>query len=212
MAVEGWLGHQGDGKSYCLVAHCIEALLAGNDVWSNLAIHGCHHFDTWDELMFVLQHAKQSDKRITVAIDEAGKFLSSRFWQKADPRMLSLLQERRKVGKGVDLCFSCPSWRMIDTQLRDVTQRVRICKRIGGTEYSHDGGRAPIFFIERWMWPEDVTTEHMGPRKRAKHHRRRIVFFVSQLAQCYETGVLDMDKPMAERLTTTPDYYNVTGK
>lgn len=210
MAVEGWLGPQGEGKTYCLVCHCVLAKLAGNDVYSNLVIAGCGHFDTWDELMFILESAKQRDSRVTIAVDEAGKFLSSRFWQKADPRMLTLLQERRKIAKGVDLCYSVPSWRMIDTQLRDVTQRVHVCRRVGGSEYSHDGGRPPIMFIEKWMWPDDVTTEHMGPRKRSKPHKRIVRWFTPQIAALYETGVLDMGKPMAAHLMNQPDYYAAT--
>jgi hypothetical protein len=205
--VEGWLGPQGQGKTYCLVCHCVRAKLAGNAVYSNLAIEGCGHFDTWDELMYILEGSKTRGERVTVAVDEAGKFLSSRFWQKADPRMLTLLQERRKIAKGVDLVYSVPSWRMIDTQLRDVTQRVHVCRRIGGSEYSHDGGRAPLLFLERWLWPDDVTTEHMGPRKRAKAHRKVWLWFTPEIAALYETGVLDMDKPMAAHVSQRPDYY-----
>lgn len=208
MAVEGWVGHQGEGKSYCLVAHCVEATLAGKTVFSNLDIRGCRHFGTWDELMAVLEEASDIDKRIVVGIDEAGKFLTSRFWQKADPRLLTLLQERRKIARGVDLCFTVPSWRMVETHLRDITQRVRVCKRIGGHEYSHDGGRPPLAFLERWHWPDDLTTERMGPRKRARPHRRRFLAFTPQLASLYDTGVLDMSQPMAERVLARPDYYN----
>lgn len=206
MAVEGWLGHQGHGKTYCLVCHCLMARLAGNAVYSNLAIDGCGHFDTWDELMCLLEGAKDRSERVTVAVDEAGKFLSSRFWQKADPRMLTLLQERRKIAKGVDLCYSVPSWRKIDTELRDVTQRVRVCRRYGGTEYSHDGGRAPLFFLESWLWPDDLTTEKMGPLKRAKPHKRFVRWFTPAVAALYETGVLEMVKPMASEIMRRPDY------
>jgi hypothetical protein len=157
--------------------------------------------------MYVLEQAKDFDQRVTVAVDEAGKFLSSRFWQKADPRMLTLLQERRKIGKGVDLVYSVPSWKMVDTQLREVSQRVHVCKRIGGSEYSHDGGRPPLMFLERWLWPDDVTTEHMGPRKKAKAHKKVFHWFTPQIAALYETGVLDMNKPMASHLSAQPNYY-----
>ena len=67
MAVEGWLGPQGEGKTYCLVCHCVLAKLAGNDVYSNLVIAGCGHFDTWDELMFILESAKQRDSRVSLS-------------------------------------------------------------------------------------------------------------------------------------------------
>ena len=60
------------------------------------------------------------------------------------------------------------------------------------------------------MWPDDVTTEHMGPRKRSKPHKRIVRWFTPQIAALYETGVLDMGKPMAAHLMNQPDYYAAT--
>ncbi|HEX5307818.1 MAG TPA: zonular occludens toxin domain-containing protein [Solirubrobacteraceae bacterium] len=211
MAVEGWIGAQGQGKSYCMVTRCVEAANSGSIVYSNLLIRGAQHFETWDDLMTVLEEVARQHVRATVAIDEAGKFLSSRFWQKADPRMLTLLQERRKIGAGVDLFFSVPSWRMIDTQLRDVAQRLHVCRRFGGSEYSHDGGKNPWFFTESAFWPEQLSTEHNRTRRASKSHRRRVLWFTPDVASLYSTGVVHMDRPMADAVMRRPDFRNVSG-
>jgi Zonular occludens toxin (Zot) len=142
---------------------------------------------------------------VQLLIDEAGKFLSNRFWAKLDPRTLTMLQERRKMGRGVDIHATVPHFRHVDPQLRDVCQQVHLCKRIGGSEYSHDGGRPPRFFIDRTYRPEQLTTDGSRMvRKKEKPIRRRIVPFSKDLAALYGTAVLDMTKPMLTG--DRPDY------
>jgi len=159
--------------------------------------------------MELIEAAKIEQRRAIVLVDEAGKFLSSRFWAKMDPRVLTLLQERRKVGRGLDLWWTAPSWRMIDAQLRDVTQYVHTTKRYGGSEYSHDSGRPPFMFLERTFRPDSMATDTSQVRKKAKPIKRRYLHFSPVLAAMYGTAVLDMSKPMAVRLAQRPDFYGV---
>lgn len=207
MAVEGWTGWHGQGKTYCAVDRALRGhLKTGVEIWTNADVAGSRHFDTWDELMALIENAHTDRSRAIVLVDEAGKFLSSRFFQKMDPRVLTLLQERRKVGRGVDLWWTAPSLRHVDVQLRDVTHVIHRCRRYGGSEYSHDGGRAPWAFRELGYRPDDLSSDTYLPRRGAKPMCRRWVPFSSDFAALYGTAVLDMSKPMAAAVNSRPDY------
>lgn len=207
MAVELWCGWQGNGKTYCAVERVLAvAETTGAQVVTNAHVAGSVHFDTWDELYSVLDQATAERLAIQLLIDEGGKFLSNRFWQSMDPRTLTMLQERRKIGRGVDVHVTVPHWGHVDRQLRDVAQKVHMCRRVGGSEYSHDGGRPPWFFIVRSYRAEQLTTDAARMTKRKeKPLTRRIVPFSRDLAALYHTGVLDMDKPMVSERPTYRD-------
>jgi len=198
VGVDIWCGWHGNGKTYCAVEHTLRVSLAtGAELVTNANVTGATHFDTWDELYAHLERATVERLSVQLLIDEGGKFLSNRFWQKLDPRTLTMLQERRKIGRGVDIHVTVPHFRHIDPQLRDVAQRVNLCRRIGGSEYSHDGGRPPRLFIVRSYRPEQLTTDGSRMvRRKEKPLTRRIVPFSRDLGALYGTAVLDMDKPM----------------
>jgi hypothetical protein len=206
MGVEIWCGWHGRGKTYCAVEHVLRVSLAtGAELVTNADVAGATHFDTWDELYGHLERATAERLAVQLLIDEAGKYLSNRFWQKLDPRTLTMLQERRKMGRGVDIHATVPHFRHIDPQLRDVAQKVHLCTRIGGTEYSHDGGRRPRFFIVRSYRPEQLTTDGSRMvRRKEKPLSRRIIPFSADLGALYGTAVLDMTNPMLAR--DRPDY------
>jgi hypothetical protein len=206
VGVDIYCGWHGNGKTYCAVEHCLRVSeRTGSELVTNANVTGSTHFDTWDELYQHLERATTERLAVQLLIDEGGKFLSNRFWQKLDPRTLTMLQERRKIGRGVDLIVTVPHFRHIDPQLRDVAQKVHLCKRVGGTEYSHDGGRPPRFFIVRSYRPEQLTTDGSRMvRRKEKPLSRRIVPFSRDLAALYGTAVLDMSKPMLSG--DRPDY------
>lgn len=218
MGVEAFVGYHGNGKTYSALAmHVMPALERGSSVVSNAIIRGyvrspewCAsepgtpmppilHFETWDELIEVIERMIAESCRATLLIDEAGKFLSNRFWQKLDERMLIVLQERRKIGRGLDFVFTAPAFSKVDPMLRDVTQLVHTCRRFGGSEYSHDGGKPPKAFV--------VTSYRGEEYEKAKKSRvdRRIVPFSKTLADCYTTGVVTMGKPNERKHASQPD-------
>ena len=217
MALEGFVGWHGQGKTYSAVAHVLgewdrhaiplvtNAIVAGHVPAAVWLEHGgppppVVHFETWDDLMAVLEVAIAERLRLQLLVDEAGKFLSSRFYSKLDPRVLMVLQERRKVGAGLDLYWTAPSFDHVDKILRDVTQAVHSCRRFGGSEYSHDGGKPPRAFLVRTYRPNDVGKE------RRKAIARRLVPFTRELAGLYSTGIVSMGTPMAEQTNARPDY------
>src|SRR3954469_14411403 len=137
MALEGWTGCHGQGKTYCAVAHVLDQWdRHGIPIWSNVDMPGavpCDsidvanppaavRFESWDELMALIEVAIEHNMRAQALIDEAGKWLSARFWNKMDPRILTVLQERRKVGGGLDLYWTAPHVQHVDRLVRDVTQ------------------------------------------------------------------------------------------
>lgn len=217
MALEGFVGWHGQGKTYSAVAHVLRewdrhsipvvsnAIIAGAVEAADWLSAGgppppVVHFETWDDLMAVLERAIDDHLRLQLLVDEAGKFLSSRFYSKLDPRVLMVLQERRKVGAGLDLYWTAPSFEHVDKILRDVTQAVHSCKRFGGSEYSHDGGRPPRAFLVRTYRPNEVTKE------RRSAIARRLVPFTVELAGLYTTGIVSMGPPMADAVGNRPDY------
>jgi len=206
VALEGWVGWHGQGKTYCAVAHVLDQLDRHSiPVWSNATISGAEHFDTWDDLMWLIEDAIANHKRAQLLIDEAGKFLSSRFFNKIDPRILTVLQERRKVGAGLDLYWTAPSYGHVDKILRDVTQVVHHCRRYGGSEYSHDGGRPPWCFRQKSYRPTDL--DDAGRMKtKASPIRKRTLPFSRDLAQLYTTGLVNFSRPMAADVSARPDY------
>lgn len=232
MALEGWVGWHGQGKTYNAVAHVLGRLDAeGIPLVCNAIVKGhvaaghllalddaaaaaspdgrglqqvelprVVHFETWDDLMLVIARAIDRHWRLQLLIDEAGKFLSSRFFSKLDPRVLMVLQERRKIGAGLDLFWTAPSFDHVDKILRDVTQAVHACRRFGGSEYSHDGGRPPRAFLVRTYRPNEVG------KANAKPLQRRLVPFAPELAGLYTTGIIGMSAPMAAAVNAAPDY------
>lgn len=232
MAVEGWTGWHGSGKTFNAVDHCLtqlhrrnvplvtNALVVGyvevgrwleeTAAYAAAARSGFQpppdvvplprvlHFETWDDLMALFEVAILLRLRLQLLIDEAGKFLSSRFYSKLDPRVLLVLQERRKIGAGLDLFWTAPHYEHVDKILRDVTQVVHVCKRFGGTEYSHDGGRPPRAFWVRSYRPTDLGKA----KKRAIS--RRLVPFSRELAALYTTGIVQMSTPIAAATDARP--------
>lgn len=224
MALEGWVGWHGQGKTFSAVAHVLaEWDRHGHAIWSNAILHGAVeaavalsdpellartpivHFETWDDLMALIEVAIARSLRVQVLVDEAGKFLSSRFYQRLDPRVLMVLQERRKVGRGLDLYWTAPSVDHVDKILRDVTQAVHVCRRIGGSEYSHDGGRRPRAIWVRTYRPNDVGKERRRPIA------RRLLPFSGSLAALYTTGVVSMGTPIAARVMQRPELRDAEG-
>lgn len=200
MALEGWTGWHGEGKTYNAVTHVLNEWDShGIPIWSNAQIAGCRVFENWDELMELIEHAIEHHERAQVLIDEAGKWLSSRFFTKLDPRVLTVLQERRKVGAGMDLYWTAPHIDHVDKILRDVTQAVHVSRRFGGSEYSHDGGKPPRAFYVRTYRPNDV-----GKQNR-KAIRRQLVPFTPAVADLYTTGLVNMRKPLAAELNARED-------
>lgn len=211
MAVEGFVGWHGEGKTYCALRMTIEHVLAlrrrqptGTEpiqLYTNAEVRGTRRFHTWDDLIDICIDVADHNRRAVLLIDEAGVFLPARFWNKLDPRILQLLQERRKTGRGVDIYFTAPSFGHVDSSLRDVTQLVHEVKRLGGSEYGHDDGKAPLAFRVKSFDPKELTKAKRKPRK------SRWFVFEPQLAALYDTATIDMSKPMAERHSQQPDYY-----
>jgi hypothetical protein len=219
LALEGYTGWHGQGKTYTAMGDVLvnfrrhgipivtNAIVTGNveatrwlDAGPYAPLPPVLHFETWDELMGVIAAAIDRRLRLQLLIDEAGKFLSSRFYSKLDPRVLMVLQERRKVGAGLDLFWTAPHFEHVDKILRDVTQVVHVCRRFGGSEYSHDSGRPPRAFYVRAYRPVDVT------KAKKSAVNRRLVPFAPELASLYTTGIVSMQTPMSAKLDESPDF------
>ncbi|HEX4345659.1 MAG TPA: hypothetical protein VHZ31_08865 [Solirubrobacteraceae bacterium] len=220
MAVEGYEGWHGEGKTYCMVDDCLadyEGLLrrwekagrtsARPELWSNAQVLGARRFENWDDLMLLIERAIAERLRVICAVDEAGVWLPARFFNKMDPRVLQFLNERRKTGGGVDIRYSAPRISSVDKLLRDATQIAWKCKRYGGTEYSHDGGRRPWLFVATAFHPDELD------KAKAKRRGRRLHAFSRDVAGAYATGLVELRKPMeGVVMAARPDYQSAADR
>jgi len=214
MAVEGFVGWHGQGKTYSAIAFCVEHLLElraraakrgepAPELWSNLPLRGARRFYNWDGFKGLLEDAAQHNLRAMVLVDEAGVWLPARQWSKMDPRVMTFLQQRRRTGAGLDLVWTAPTPEHVDAMLRDVTQIVWACTRVGGSEYSHDEGRPPLYMVRRGYDMHDLSR---GKEKQKVKPRHRVVRpFVRAVAELYETTAVDLTTQYDS--DESPEYY-----
>jgi len=207
--VEGYVGWHGEGKTYCATWTAVEWWLQvaeraqrdgrpAPEFWSNVEVQGARRFGSFAALLEMLEVAATERRRVLILVDEAGVWLPSRFWNRMPEGILGFLQQRRRVGGGIDLIWTAPGYEHADKMLRDITQVVHSCKRFGGTEYSHDGGKAPKLFRVSTFDPAEIT--------KAKRKRRhgRFIPFVGQVADLYATDGVILDQAAHERHAKRP--------
>jgi Zonular occludens toxin (Zot) len=215
MAVEGFTGKQGEGKTYNAVEHCVTdwlelrrlAARKGTlmpELWSNLPLRGARIFRNWDEFKDLLAVAAEHGLRVVVLVDELGVWMPARMWNKMDPRVLTWLQQRRRTGAGCDFYWTAPSLMHVDTMVRDITQIVWQCRRFGGSEYSHDGGAPPRLFQRRGFDPNEMNRS--AEKSKVKPMKKAWRPFVRSIAALYESVAVDLSTPM-ERDPSSPEYY-----
>lgn len=213
--VEGFVGWHGEGKSYSAVWTAVQWWLSVAEraqrdgrplpeFWSNVQVTGARRFASFAGLLEMLEVAAQQDRRVLVLVDEAGVWLPSRFWSRMPEGVLGFLQQRRRVGGGIDLIWTAPGYEHADKMLRDITQVVHVCKRFGGSEYSHDGGRAPKLFRVNTMDPAQVN------RQKAKRRSARWIPFVPQVAALYASGAVQLDPVAHARHAKRPQIHDTS--
>jgi hypothetical protein len=210
VGVEAYCGWHGQGKTMCAVESVIRLSLASkSEFWTNAGVVGARRFETWGELMGLIERGVQTGEPIEILVDEIGIFAPARFWQKMDPRVHEFLQQRRKVaGPGVNLHYTVPIFSDADKSLRGVTQLVHLTRRWGGSEYSHQAGKRPPWcFSVNTYRPHQLDDTGGRSKKKQKPLKRRLVHFSPDLAGLFETKTLfDLSKSMEGQLADRPNY------
>jgi hypothetical protein len=163
MAVIGYIGQLGSGKTYSMVRDTLAAFRASPmQVFSNMSGLRCPeaiYIEALADLPFV------GNGR--VMLDECGIFLSSRHWQSVPKSVLEAFALARK--NGLDLVWSAHTMERVDGVLRELTSEVVQCRRTGPFIVQHRAGlgekkhpRRKIFRLEPSIFRLYDTLELIG--------------------------------------------------
>jgi hypothetical protein len=163
MAVIGYIGQLGSGKTYSMVKDTLEAFRRSPmQVFSNMSGLRCPesiYIEALADLPFV------GNGR--VMLDECGIFLSSRHWQSVPKTVLEAFALARK--NGLDLVWSAHTLERVDGVLRELTSEVVQCRKVGPMIVQHRAGlgekknpRRKIFKLEPALYRLYDTLELIG--------------------------------------------------
>lgn len=166
MAIEGYIGPPGSGKTYSMTKRVLEEKRKFPDrpIFANYPIRGAVYFevDDWIHLPPGL-----------IVIDEAHLLFSARAALRLPGEWLATLSQTRK--RGWDIIFSTQHEKRVDSVLRDISDKFWLCEAWGGSI-----NLPPRLFRVRAFEPEDFRK----PKKQieTKYHR-----FDTRVATSYDT-------------------------
>lgn len=125
--IRAYVGPNGGGKTACMVADAMRALMTGRRVLSTVRLMDPRTgktppnfvlFEDWDQLL--------EAKHTTVLMDEMVGIANSRSSSSLDVRAQNKLMQLRRAD--VDLAWTAPNWARADKIIREVTQAVTECR------------------------------------------------------------------------------------
>lgn len=163
MAIEGYVGRPGSGKTYTLTERALRERDKGKEVFANYPIDGCWTF-TPDQLLDLPPGL--------IVIDEAHLWFPARMSLKLPPSWLAMLSQTRK--NGWDLLWSAQHETRVDRVMRDVSSWIWVCS----AWFERDGH--PLIFRSECYEPE-----FMRNKQRRAHQVVRL--FNKKVAAAYDT-------------------------
>lgn len=164
MAIEGFIGRPGAGKTYSMTALAVKEIAKGRDVYANYHLKGATLFGPDD-----LIHLPPG----LVLIDEAHLWFPARGAMRLPPSWLAQMSQTRK--NGWDIWWSAQHERRVDSVLKDVTNWLWL-----STAWFSSGDGAPLYFRARSWEPEFF-------RKPKAHMTTRWLRFKKSIAENYDT-------------------------
>lgn len=132
--IRAFVGLNGSGKTLCMVEEmALPAIKEGRPVYSTCRIgspddekwfDGCYPLTTAAQLLDVPEHS-------AVLIDEVTASFPSRQHAALPPDVQRWSNQLRK--KDIEFGWTGPNWRRMDSMLREVTQRVTVCRAMVGS-------------------------------------------------------------------------------
>lgn len=124
MAVIGFVGWLGSGKSLSMVSAAVEDLRRDfRPIYTNMR-HAIFPGSVYIPSFAALEDVYDG----IVLIDEAGLWMPSRDWQKLPREMLYKFTQMRKCG--IDVYWTAPHEARVDAVLREITQVIVRCRRL----------------------------------------------------------------------------------
>lgn len=165
MAIEGYIGRPGSGKSYTLTERALAEARKGRQVFANYVLDepNCWFFQP-EDLMDLPPGV--------IVIDEAHLWFPARMSLKLPPSWLAMLSQTRK--NGWDLLWASQHETRVDRVLRDNTSWMWLCS----AWFQRDGH--PLFFVSKSFEPEYF-------RKPDKMMTKRVRMYDHRVAEAYDT-------------------------
>jgi len=165
VAIEGYIGRPGSGKSYTLTDRALIEANKGRTVFANYVINhpNCWYF-TPEQLLDLPPGV--------IVIDEAHLWFPARMALKLPPSWLAMLSQTRK--NRWDLLWCSQHETRVDRVLRDNTSWMWLC-----SAWLSWGGH-PLLFASKSFEPEYF-------RKPKKMMTRRVRLFDQKVARAYDT-------------------------
>jgi hypothetical protein len=201
MAIVGYVGYQGDGKTYWLVRDALRAMEIGLPVVSNFEIVGPHGAATVVDLVEGLgplyDFSEAHREGSFAAVQEIGQLMPSRMWQKTTTfRAINELSQTRK--RRMHLYWDAQHISMVDKLVRSntpVVWEVRVFKRHPwrrdkeGLLDLYSGRKPPTPWIMRASSYRVRSLEgELTEDGKAKHRlKRRWAWFDLSVAQAFDT-------------------------
>jgi len=136
--IHAFVGANGGGKTLAAMAMVVApALRDGRKVVSTCEIDhpNASVLTSWRELTRL--------ENCVLLLDEISSSLPSRSFSSVPPQLIRMLNQLRKVD--VECVWTAPNWARADTVLREVTQRVTLCKGFVPDRYVRDFGVPPWY-------------------------------------------------------------------
>lgn len=193
MAIEGYIGRPGSGKSYTLTDRAIQEARRGHQVFANYSIvyDGPGGENVW---RFSPEDLLDLPPGFIV-IDEAHLWFPARMALKLPPSWLAMLSQTRK--NGWNLLYAAQHEARVDRVIRDVSSHMWLCGA-----WLNLNGRHPSLFTADLFEPEFFRR----PKRRITRKRR---WFNQQVADSYNTYERLV---VAKHATARDDAYARSGR
>lgn len=126
-----YLGRKGSGKTLNMVNDLMEEMKEGRRVITNTPIRFKYR-GVWLKSITIedptlLQKVLSNERRCIIGLDEAPTVLPSQFWHRVSVAFMRNLSQARHIG--VDMYYTTQGWGHVIKRLRDLTDKVVVCKK-----------------------------------------------------------------------------------
>lgn len=169
MAINGYIGRPGSGKSYALTREVLRQADRGHLCFTNWSVAHPNVYRYTEDQLLDLPPGK-------IFIDEAHLWFPARGALALPPSWLAMLSQTRK--SGWDLYWCTQHERRIDSVIKDVTTWMYLCS--SWFRIQSATGPRPLFFMTEQYEPEYF-------RRKGHREAREIFLFDQRVATAYDT-------------------------
>lgn len=126
-----YLGRKGSGKTLNMVNDLMAEMREGRRVITNTPIRFKYR-GVWLKSITIedpklLQKVLSNERRCIIGLDEAPTVLPAQFWHRVSVAFMRNLSQARHIG--VDMYYTTQGWGHVIKRLRDLTDKVVVCKK-----------------------------------------------------------------------------------